>query len=109
MTSQIYWVNARKLREGENDADQIETIPFLMAKWTSSALPCSLSVFMSWYLWNSTVRGEMSSFEAISLVDLPSATSCRISRWRGVKAATGSVGCDGDFSCRERRHPQALA
>ena len=32
VTSQIYWVNARKLREGESDADQIETIPFLMAK-----------------------------------------------------------------------------
>jgi len=32
VTSQIYLVNARKLREGENDADQIDTIPFLMAK-----------------------------------------------------------------------------
>ena len=32
VTSQIYLVNARKLREGESDADQIDTIPFLMAK-----------------------------------------------------------------------------
>jgi hypothetical protein len=37
VTSQIYWVSARKLREGENDADQIETIPFL-SEVISSAL-----------------------------------------------------------------------
>src|SRR5678815_432998 len=76
-------------------AHQIGTMPFLMAKWISSALLCSLSESIIWYLWYSTVRAEMSSVEAIRLVEQPSPKSCRISRWRGVSRATGSLGCVG--------------
>ena len=41
-------------------------------------------------LWNSTVLREMPRTAAISRAVRPSATSCRISRWRGVRLSESS-------------------
>ncbi len=66
-----------------------------MAKWISSALVWMSSVSIIWYLWNSTVRVEISRFEAISFAERPSARSWRTSRCRGVNGLTGSPACSG--------------
>jgi hypothetical protein len=38
-----------------------------MAKWIKSALVCRPSASIAWYLWNSTVRGEMPSFPPVPI------------------------------------------
>ena len=48
------------------------------------------------------MRGEIPSAAATSLALRPSASNCRISRWRGVSDATGSVAFfeSGFIACR---------
>jgi hypothetical protein len=62
---------------------QIATMPCLIAKRTNSAVVWMPNDSIIWYLWNSTVREEMPRSMAICFAELPSARSCRISRWRG--------------------------
>jgi len=57
---------------------------FQMAERTNSGIECKSSLSMMCARWVSTVLTEISSAAAISLLDLPSATSCAISRSRGV-------------------------
>jgi hypothetical protein len=54
------------------------------------------------YLWNSTVRVEISRMAAISFAVLPSARSCRISLCRGVREATGSFDDSGSLRVDSR-------
>ncbi len=76
-----------------------------MAKWISSALVWRSSVSIIWYLWNSTVRAEMSRLAAISFAERPSARSWRTSRCRGVRDAIGSSARSGPSFMASRTSP----
>ena len=71
------------------------TMPCLIAKWISSALPLIPSNSVIRYLWSSTVRAEMWSLVPISCAVNPSTSRWRISRWRNVNDATGSCASEG--------------
>ena len=64
--------------------------PVRMAKRTSPGTSWISSRSMMWARCASTVFTLTSRSWAISLVERPSATSCRISRWRGVRPISGS-------------------
>lgn len=66
-------------------------MPRLIAYWISSAVFLSPSESMILYLWNSTVRGEMSSALATSFAEPPSASSHRMSRWRPDRVTAWSA------------------
>ncbi len=71
----------RAVRTGDGASNgQSSTMPFLIAKWISSALVWRFSASIIWYLWNSTVRVEISRRAAISFADRPSARRWRTSR-----------------------------
>src|SRR3989449_6370460 len=68
--------------------DSVLTTPARMAQRTSPATSWMSSRCMISLRWVSTVLTVRWSCWAISLLEQPSATSCRISRWRGVRRSS---------------------
>jgi len=63
------------------------------------------NVSIAWYLWNSTVRGEIPRVDAICFADRPSAASCRTSRCLGVRAPSEPPSCCGPCFIDSRTSP----
>ena len=106
LPSSGYCVRALGICEGGNgQLSHDEVICRLMAYSRSSALVLMPRVSIMRYLWKATVPGLRSRTPATSFIDMPSASSCRISLWRLVMRFSSAL----DFPWLIRKVTVSLA